>query len=82
MLSLELLGFCSLAAKCALLAAAACDAKDADPSDADAGTGGTPDVINGPAVLPLVHYELCVLPNGNLGVKKATLVDPSTRLVV
>lgn len=177
LLSLDRRGFCSLAAKCALIATAGCDTKAPDPLDEDATPGGNPDaalspdgsvdasagadavpragacgmpadyvdcgptsqfllgqatffdkvnyfvfrdegglyvlsakcthqgaplqkladrfhchahlsnftlngeVVNGPAVLPLDHYDACILPNGNLGVNKMVIVDPSTRLM-
>jgi nitrite reductase/ring-hydroxylating ferredoxin subunit len=38
-------------------------------------------VISGPVVNPLVHYSLCLLPNGNLGVQTNMTVSASTRLV-
>jgi nitrite reductase/ring-hydroxylating ferredoxin subunit len=40
------------------------------------------EVINGPAAMPLKHYETCLLPNGHVGVRTATVVDPAARLEV
>jgi cytochrome b6-f complex iron-sulfur subunit len=38
-------------------------------------------VISGPVINPLVHYGLCILPNGNLGIQTSMTVSASTRLV-
>jgi cytochrome b6-f complex iron-sulfur subunit len=37
-------------------------------------------VITGPATAPLVHYAMCTLPNGNIGVLTSTVVADSDRL--
>lgn len=39
-------------------------------------------VVSGPVSHPLVHYAMCTMPNGNLGVTTATTVSATTRLVV
>lgn len=39
------------------------------------------DVISGPVSRGLVHYSLCILSNGNLGVQTSMQVSASTRLV-
>jgi Rieske Fe-S protein len=39
-------------------------------------------VTAGPANAPLVHYELCILANGNVGVTTTTTVAATTRLAV
>ncbi len=38
-------------------------------------------VTNGPAFTNLVHYEMCTMSNGHVGVVKSTTVSQSTRLV-
>jgi cytochrome b6-f complex iron-sulfur subunit len=38
-------------------------------------------VISGPVFVPLVHYGLCLLSNGNLGLQTSMTVSASTRLV-
>src|SRR5207244_11220475 len=40
------------------------------------------DIVSGPVFTGLVHYAMCVLGNGNLGVMTGTTVSQSTRLVV
>ena len=40
------------------------------------------EVINGPAQVALNHFDVCILPGGNLGVKNTVVVDPSTRLEI
>jgi Rieske Fe-S protein len=36
--------------------------------------------ISGPVSQPLVHYAMCALDNGNVGVDPSTTTDPATRL--
>lgn len=38
-------------------------------------------VIGGPVFQPLVHYSMCILPNGHVGVDTTKTVSASTRLV-
>ncbi len=40
------------------------------------------DIISGPVFLPLTHYSMCILPNGNAGVQTSQTVSASTRLAV
>ena len=42
-------------------------------------TGG---VLGGPTSTPLVHYAMCTLPNGHVGVTIGTTVPKTTRLMV
>ena len=37
-------------------------------------------VTRGPAITPLQHYAMCILPNGNVGVNTSMPVDKTVRL--
>lgn len=39
-------------------------------------------VVSGPVSQPLVHYSMCQMANGHLGVMTSSIVSASTRLVV
>ena len=39
-------------------------------------------VVRGPAVTPLAHFAMCLLPNGHVGVTPAVRVAATTRLAV
>jgi len=40
------------------------------------------DIISGPVSTPLVHYAMCLLPNGHAGVDTSTIASKSARLAV